>query len=162
VSAVRMTELDKLLDITSQVFKLGPRELRSPTRNKGHCRARHVMSYVARTVLCEKFEAIGAAFGRHHTSIQHSVRVVRDSPAAFEPELSAVTRALADIDPIVTPAQELDFLRRRVLELERENASLRNAPPRDLYRLHWAFPESKDDMIAFLRHKHQAKPEASS
>ena len=133
-----MSDLEKLLQITSQVFKLGPRELRSKTRAKDHCRARHVMTYVARTVLCEKMQSIGYAFDRDHTTVLHSYRRVRQNPEAFEPELSQITRAFADVQPVVTPAQEIAFLRRRVIELEQVIDRLRNAPSCHSERLHSA------------------------
>lgn len=133
-----MSDLEKLLNITSDVFKLGPREIRSTNRSKVHCRARHVMTYVARTVLCEKMQSIGHAFNRDHTTVLHSFRVVRRNPEAFEPQLSKITHAMAGTDPIVTTAQELAFLRRRVIELEQVIDRLRNAPSTHSERLHSA------------------------
>jgi hypothetical protein len=96
------------------------------------------MTYVARTVLCEKMQSIGHAFNRDHTTVLHSFRVVRRNPEAFEPQLSKITHAMAGTDPIVTTAQELAFLRRRVIELEQVIDRLRNAPSTHSERLHSA------------------------
>ncbi len=113
----------KLMDATSKAFRLGPLELRGPARHKEHCRARHIFAFIARSVYLEKFVFIGFSLNRDHATAMHSYRLVRDNPARFEPELSAIISAVGGTNPMLTPAHEIHFLRLRVKDLEAKLAT---------------------------------------
>jgi hypothetical protein len=124
---LKMSDLERLVIFTAEAFALTPLILVSKTRIKKHSKARHVMAFVARSVLFEKLENVGHAFERDHTTILHSCRIVRENPEKFQPELGQITRALVGTAPLVSQAREIAYLRLRNVALEAEVQELRLA-----------------------------------
>jgi len=122
-----VSDLERLIGLTAKAFELTPDVLISKTRIKRHSKARHVMAFVARSVLFEKLENVGEVFARDHTTILHSCRIVRENPEKFQPELGQITRALVGTAPLVSQAREIAYLRLRNVALEAEVQSLRLA-----------------------------------
>lgn len=93
--AERAAALDAaIVDRVARFFGRRAEHLLSRRRDQHTAWARHVATYLCRTIGAESFPAIGRRFGRDHSTVIHSCRLVELRMAA-EPRFCASVASLA-------------------------------------------------------------------
>ncbi len=96
----------RILELCCAEWQVSPAALASPTRQVTVAWPRHVIFFLAREMTRLSAKQIGSCFSRDHTTVLHSVRVVRDRMET-EAELGA----------------RVKLLRQKLEEMEREAAA---------------------------------------
>ncbi len=85
---------DIIIEETEKYYSLEPGTIVSSSRGKQTAQARHVAAYLARNLTKLSLPDLGAAFGRHHTTIMHSIEIIeaqRKSDQVLDSDLKDIT-----------------------------------------------------------------------
>jgi chromosomal replication initiator protein len=77
VRAAPSLTVDRVVEVTAEVFGVPSRRLRGRSRSADVLLARRTAMYLARTLLGQSFTEIGRAFARDHTTALHAWRAVQ-------------------------------------------------------------------------------------
>lgn len=90
-----------LLDILSEVTGVSKDDILSRSRNTHKVVARQLYSYFARTSLNMTLKDIGAQFGNHHSTIIHSIKLVKNMITVNDPQyishINTISKIIKDI-----------------------------------------------------------------
>jgi len=89
-----LASVQRIVDATARAFGVTPRQLRGRSRLPELALPRRVAMYVARKLLAAPFAALGAEFGRDHSTVLHAYHTV-EAQLAGDP---ALARCVADIE----------------------------------------------------------------
>lgn len=89
---------DPLMIAVAEECRVPVRCIRGKERWNSYCRARHIYTYVAKTVMHDSFGDIAYILNRaNHTIVAKGFRRVEKNPQHFEPYLSRVLNRMVKV-----------------------------------------------------------------